>query len=336
MKRIKNAGKGNILEKVFRKIRKLWVKKLRYTLIYKFCYFSYWYSLFHQKSGQTRDLYFAARPNPGAGIGHQITNWIAGYWFAKQFEVKFAHIPFSDKEWEAFLGFYREEEKLDDLKKSGYKVVRIQEFDEENKEEYNRIRKIISSYAGKKIIFLAEQDQFYYNQIGVMCEIQKKFYHTPARNQDKIVYNKKQFNIAIHIRRGDIMEHCKKANESFSMRYQKKQYFIEALKTAMEYITTEKIAINKENIQVYIFSQGEEKDYSEFFSVPNVHFCLDMNVMDSFLHMIYADVLIMSKSGFSYEAALLNKGIKFCPNDFWHAYPNTEDWILLSEEGSMM
>lgn len=54
-----------------------------------------------------------------------------------------------------------------------------------------------------------------------------------------------------------------------------------------------------------------------------------MNSQDSFLHMVYADCLITSKSSFSYKPALLNKGIKVCPKDFWHGYPNTKDWLLI-------
>jgi hypothetical protein len=51
------------------------------------------------------DHYFAARPNAGAGIGHQLANWIAGYLWAQQFGLKYAHIPFSNSKWEYFLGF---------------------------------------------------------------------------------------------------------------------------------------------------------------------------------------------------------------------------------------
>lgn len=61
-----------------------------------------------------------------------------------------------------------------------------------------------------------------------------------------------------------------------------------------------------------------------------------MGAQASFLHMVYADALIMSKSSFSYKPALLNRGIKFCPADFWHGYPKTTDWILLDEEGDKM
>jgi hypothetical protein len=47
-----------------------------------------------------------------------------------------------------------------------------------------------------------------------------------------------------------------------------------------------------------------------------------------------ADLLITSKSSFSYKPALLSKGLKVCPKDFWHGYPDTSDWILVDEKGS--
>lgn len=85
MKRIKNAGKGRITEKIPRKLRNFWVSRLRHSCVYKYCYKSYWYYLLHNNklNASKKNLYFAARPNPGAGIGHQMANWIAGYWFAK-------------------------------------------------------------------------------------------------------------------------------------------------------------------------------------------------------------------------------------------------------------
>jgi len=41
--------------------------------------------------------YYTAVPNRGAGIGHQLANWIAGYWFACQFGLEFAHTPFASE-----------------------------------------------------------------------------------------------------------------------------------------------------------------------------------------------------------------------------------------------
>lgn len=49
--------------------------------------------------------------------------------------------------------------------------------------------------------------------------------------------------------------------------------------------------------------------------------------------MIYADLLITSKKSFSYKLALLPNGIKVVPEDFWHGYPNTDDFIKTNEKG---
>lgn len=331
-KRIKNAGKGNIIEKAKRKIRNIWVSKLRNSSLYPYCYKSFWHFLLNRKHDcrNMDNLFFSAKPNPGAGIGHQMANWIAGYWFANYFGLSFAHIPFSDEKWETFLGFYQNEKSLKTLKKEGYKIVRIPKFDENSSIECERIKKIIQSYSGEKIVFLAEQDQFYREQYGTIDIIQKKFYSAPARKNNRLIFEQSSFNLAIHVRRGDIMEMINNTNENITMRFQGNDYFVQALNTSLEYLK------GKKNIQIYLFSQGKAEDYPEFLDVPNLHFCLDMGAQDSFLHMVYADALITSKSSFSYKAALLNKGIKFCPANFWHGYPKKEDWILLDERGNRL
>ena len=58
-----------------------------------------------------------------------------------------------------------------------------------------------------------------------------------------------------------------------------------------------------------------------------------MNAQDSFLHMVNADLLITSKSSFSYKPSLLSNGIKVYQKDFWHSYPDKEDWILVENDG---
>lgn len=277
--------------------------------------------------------YFAARPNPGAGIGHQMANWIAGYWYAKQFNLNFAHIPFSSQkapfaanEWDEFLGFGKGEVGVKSLIKKGYKIVLLPCFEEQERYQMDIIRGIMGSYSDEKVIFLAEQDQFYRDQFGVIDDIQDKFYSAPARSNDRLIYKDGSFNIAIHVRRGDIMRG--QSNPNLSMRYLGNDYFINVLKNALEMLK------DNENIQIYLFSQGKEEDYPEFSVFDNLHFCLDMGAQESFLHMVYADLLITSKSSFSYKPALLNRaGLKVCPKNFWHGYPGREDWILADDEG---
>ena len=67
-----------------------------------------------------------------------------------------------------------------------------------------------------------------------------------------------------------------------------------------------------------------------------LNYCLDMRAIDSFLHMVMADALITSKSSFSYKPALLNKGLKVVPANFWHNYPTTSDWALVDDNGEFI
>jgi hypothetical protein len=315
---------------------KLWQKLVQVTKnrkIYFFLYKSYWYYLTHRKNSRknTNTGFYAAQPNVGAGIGHQMANWIAGLWFAKVFKLKFAHIPFSSESWEDFLGFGEGEPTVKALiNEYGYKKVKLPLFDETKKSQVDLIKKIINSYQDKKIIFLAEQDQFYKDQIGVMSDIQLKFYNAKTRGNDKLVYKKNTFNIAVHVRRGDIVSWQNQRQNSNFNRWQNNDYFVNVLKSTLQQLNTEK------QIKVYLFSQGEEDDFPEFKQFDNIVYCLDMSAIDSFLHMVFSDVLITSKSSFSYKPALLNKGLKIVAPDFWHGYPQTKDWVIASKEGHVL
>lgn len=323
---ITSVHSGYIWEKAKRKIRGRIVRWLYGKKVYPFLYLSYWHSLLvKSKSTDISYLFYAARPNPGAGIGHQMANWIAGYWYAKQFGLKFAHLPFASKEWERFLGFGIGEITVAELKGKGYILRRMPMFDENSHEEIEIQRRIISSYAGRKVVLVAEQDQFYRDQFGVMPNIQRKFFSAPSRKSDQLIYDKCNFNIAIHIRRGDIMSDPK--NENLKIRFLSNDYYYIVLKQILNRVNTEK------PVHIFFFSQGCSEEYPEFKEFRNLHWCFDMCAQDSFLHMVYADLLITSKSSFSYKPALLNRGIKVCPKNFWHGYPKTEDWILFDDDG---
>lgn len=304
------------------------IKIFRNTKLYPFLYLSYWHYLLHRQScSQENDTcYYSAKPNPGAGIGHQIANWIAGYWFAHLFKLKFAHSPFSTPQWENFLGFGIGEKSVSILTKEGYTIRKLPLFNEHNSKELELNKKIIQSYSGRKIVFIAEQDQFYQKQYEVINDLKRKFYNAPDRKHDHLIYKSNNYNIAIHVRRGDIMSDSN--NPGLVMRYLSNDYFEKVLEKVIKNIRTNK------PIHIYFFSQGCPSDYPEFFKFKNLHWCLDMNAQDSFLHLVYADLLITSKSSFSYKPALLNNGIKICPRLFWHGYPNSKDWILCENDGT--
>jgi hypothetical protein len=324
-----------LLKSSYKKARNnLWYKIFLFSLdkrIYFYIYPSYWHAIFCIKKACSNNIcYFSARPNSGAGIGHQISNWNAGYWFAKIFDLKFAHFPFATQEWEDFLGFGENEVLVSDLQKQGFKKIKLPLFDENKQKELDLIRKIISSYSNRRVVFMAEQDQSYHDQFGVMNDIKRKFYNSEARKKDRLLYSNDAFNIAIHIRRGDIVIGQKNKDPNLLMRWQDNEYFVNVLKNIKGIIKTDK------QIVIYLISQGRPEDFKVFEQFENIHYCLDMKPQDSFLHMVYADLIITSKSSFSYKPALLNNGIKVSPRVFWHGYPDTEDWILAEENGEFV
>ena len=313
--------------------RRIWMRlegKMRNTPYYYYIYRAFWNYKFSSKKDvllKEEDFFLTGIPSPGAGIGHQMANWISGLWWAKSFEVNYAYSAFSNSTWDSFLGFGHNQETVESLKNKGYKARRIPNFDE-NDSEIELIKNILKSYSGKKVVFLCEYNQFYMNQYGVIEDIKEMFYNAPAREKDQLVYDSNNFNIAFHVRRGDIM--LDPSHPNLAMRYIANDYFEKVLDNTLKEVKTDK------PIHIYFFSQGKESDFGEFAKYNNLHWCLDMNAQQSFLHMVYADALIISKSSFSYKPALLNNGIKVCPEKFWHGYPDDASWILADNNGDFV
>lgn len=324
-----------ISEFIFRSRRRFWNKLVEYTRekkVYPYLYRSFWHYILSKPItvGKNTSCYFAARPNLGAGIGHQLANWIAGYWFANQFGLKFAHIPFSNSKWDQFLGFGIDEKKVSELVQSGYKIRRIPLFDENNANEVNLVKAIIHSYSGRQVVFVAEQDQGYKDQFGVIADIKRKFNNAPSRRTDEVRYDPNRFNIAVHVRRTVIIDgKVIVENEAAqSLRWLSNDYYEKVLIGILENLKVTK------PVSIYLFSTGKAEDFAEFASYGDVHFCSDMDEYSTFLHLIRADLLITSKSSFSYKPALMNEAIKVCPRNFWHGYPSSNDWIMVENDGT--
>jgi hypothetical protein len=325
----------SMYEKLKRKTRGKLTDAINNTALQFKLYPSYWHYRLSKNKAAGADItgkknyHLAQQPNYDAGIGHQLANWNAGYYFSKFYKLRFAHFPFSNKKWEYLLGFGEHEaDGIAMLKDSSIKKIRLPRFNSEKQEDLALIRNIIHSYNGDKILFLLELDQGYREQCGTHTDLSEKFFSGQARKENKLFYKEDNFNIALHIRRGDIVSMKQNNSSNWEERWLHNDYYANVLKNVLSAIPS------SEKAAVYLFSQGTEKDFPEFTQFSNIHYCLDVNAYDSFLHMVYADVLISSKSSFSYKPALLSKGIKICPGDFWHAYPLSPDFILADNIGN--
>ncbi len=286
-----------------------------------------------------QEIYLSQIPNEGAGIGHQLANYNAGVYFASFYGVKYAYPGFKNKEWESFLGLGENEVSLRTLKKKGYKVFRLPYY--ENAEDQKMVRNIIASYSGQRVVFLNELDQFYKEQYGVAEYVKKKFNSAKARGNDKLIYDPERLNIAVHVRRGDINV-GNSSDSNLKKRWLDNDYFENVLENVIKKISEDDnfaALTGKKGCKpaFYIFSQGSESDFESFRRFAKdgeLHFCLDMEDKASFLHLVRADVLITSRSSFSYKPALISDGIRICPPGFWHDYPNDAHWFVADEHGA--
>jgi len=329
------------IEKNFiKKIKKLTYKKVTYhlwtyfvlqklkdTSLYFYLYRSFWHSVLNlnfNNISKNQKNYMSIDVDPGAGIGHQLANYNSAIWYAKKFNLIHAHTSFPNKKWEKLLGFNYSTICLENLLNKGYKNIRLPIFKEKDLIEISKIKKIIHSYRDQKIIFFLEYNQGYTKQYQVAEILKEKFFSSKKRSKDKLIYNIKDFNIAVHIRAGDIMNNEKLINK----RFLDINYFIKTINESLSIIKTPK------KKKIHIFSGCKLDSFSKLTNFKNIKFCHNLNQYKTFLHFVYADLLITSKSSFSYKAALISKGIKVSPKNFWHGYPyNDKKWILTSANG---
>ena len=306
------------------------LKKLKNTWIYFYLYRSFWHSVLNlnfNNISKNQKNYMSIDVDPGAGIGHQLANYNSAIWYAKKFNLIHAHTSFPNKKWEKLLGFNYSTICLENLINKDYKKIKLPIFKEGDLIEISKIEKIIHSYRDQKIIFFLEYNQGYIKQYQVAEILKEKFFSSKKRSKDKLIYNIKDFNIAVHIRVGDIMNNEKLINE----RFLDINYFIKTINKSLSIINTPK------KIIIHIFSGDKLNSFSKLTNFKNIKFCHNLNQYKTFLHFVYADLLITSKSSFSYKAALISKGIKVSPKNFWHGYPkNDKKWILTKVNGNFI
>lgn len=328
-------NKATLKNKIYRKCHFFFWSILRPGVSIRNCYPAYRHGIQFQgeipEIDQKSTVYITQVPNEGAGIGHQLANYIGGVHYAELFHVNFAYPGFKDAKWESFFGFDEGEKSIRELKKAGYKLLRLPYFDEEK--DADLIRKIIASYEGQKVILQTELDQFYQKQYEVIPYIKKKFESASARKKEVFPFDRTKTNIAVHLRRGDIVKGQSTGEVGLTKRWLSTEYFLNATKSSIKLLCEK--GVKKEDIVIHIFSQGKDSDYQAFEKLGVVEYHLDENPIDSFLKMVRSDLLIISKSSFSYKPALLADGIRVCPREFWHGYPEDEKWMITKEDGSI-
>ena len=158
---------------------------------------------------------------------------------------------------------------------------------------------------------------FYYSDsnpdayLSLMPELRKKFYANGQPPKNDLL------TVAVHLRRGDV-------TSAHSRRFTSVNTVCETVRVVKGMLEE-----RREDHILSVFSEGQESDFFELQEMGAKLF-LNVDAIWTMRQLIEADILIMSKSSFSYVAALISDGIKIY-EPFWHAPP--EPWILRNSKG---
>jgi len=155
----------------------------------------------------------------------------------------------------------------------------------------------------KDPMFLKIKELFYLNKKNPFNDKQKK----QERDQD--------LNIAIHIRRNNEVDN-KCGDTNLQQRYLPDDVFVSIIK---HFITLYGSSVR--GLHIHIYSQGPPENFKVFQDIdPRVLLHLDEDLSETFISLVFANILVISPSSMSYVAGLLSNGSVYGLS-FWHKFP---------------
>jgi hypothetical protein len=215
------------------------------------------------------------------------------------------------------------------IKKGEVKVIELPEFeihiptnDQVDDEIYKAVDAFIQQHPGPNIAFKISNNRFGDYEYSPSREWFIKAYaqareHLPI----PLMFDPKKINIAVHIRRGDLLPG--RQFSDLSSRMLPDAWYLEILNTILNH--------SPRSVAIHIYSEGKDGQYRSETGAPfswkerfqntgyEVHEHIDSDFMGTFHHLLHADVLIGSKSGMSHLAGMLGDQVKLMPQ-MWHSY----------------
>jgi hypothetical protein len=215
------------------------------------------------------------------------------------------------------------------IKRGEIKVIDLPEFEihiptnnQVDDEIYKAIDKFIQRHPDENIAFKIRNNRFGDYEYGSTRDWYMKAY-TQAREHFPIslIFDPKKINIAVHIRRGDLLPG--RQFSDLSSRMLSDAWYLEILNTILSNLPG--------SVAIHIYSEGKDGQYHSETGAPfswkehfqnsghEVHEHIDSDFMGTFHHLLHADILIGSKSGMSHLAGMLGNQVKLMPH-MWHSY----------------
>lgn len=236
------------------------------------------------------------------GAGAQALARLSTMTFARDAGFQYVHTPFNwiehnasndslwEQKWEDFFNLGKDELGIEACKQLGINIVQVDNL-------YD------IPLTTSDVLYVVSQCHKYtnffpnrYSNLG--AALIEKYTSSPKHHYPLYGVDGK-VNIAIHVRRGDVA-----SSGSTAFRYTDNAKVYALVKTVLQSLSELGLSAS-----VSLYSEGEIRDFGEM-SDLGIDFHLNECVFTTFHNLVSADLLIMSKSTFSYVAALLSKGIK--------------------------
>ena len=239
------------------------------------------------------------------GFGAQFQTIIYNILYASYYGYTYIYRPITK------IGIYKDEE----LYKNLNNYLNLDKY-------YGNIYKLnnisnIKIIPFNKVVSLIENNIDFFLTSPVLQNLKSYFWE----NKSKIkIYNNNKINIAIHIRRHN--KHDFINNELRN--YHSLEYYLSVINNLRK--------IYKENYIIHVFSQGTLEEFS-IFKCDDVELHIDTNshqddFMETFCFFVAADILLTSKSSFSYIAAYFCEGTIYYDEMF---HKPSKNWLKLSD-----
>ena len=237
---------------------------------------------------------FITNPRRSDGFGAQFQTIIISAMYAELHNLNYVYTPFSKVE----------HNYNNDPSFVGKKEWLINFLDNFERNINNSVKQV-TDY--KFMIDYFESNLVKSVQSDVLKKIKTVF---RANKNSDTWFDKRYFNIAIHVRRSNLhdigLERTSISDDLLlkTIRKLRDQYA-------------------HKNPLFHFYSQGKQR-WFKLYKARDVLFHLDESTEDTFISMVLADALVMAPSSFSYTAGILSNGtIYYIP--FWH--PPLPHWI---------
>ena len=276
-------------------------------------------------SAGAQSAYVLAIPHYTTGIGHSVMELITAVVRAQRWGLKYLHMPLREP-WEDFFSFGVNEDQYADVMARKPIIIDLPYIPfPDHPEQEGWLRDLIQGFRSEQlVVFRLFPKTSVFAQSEGSSFLRGKYMKRRIEDPIENLLEDGKVNVAIHIRRGDIMAMMKAGVGSWKERYVDLDYFVDLAKEVEDLCGRDRVCFN-------IFSQGDLADFQAFDCLSNVHYRLDYDVFASFHNLAMADVLVGSPSSFSYLPSLFSDGVKIFRSPFWHDLPDAPGWVRFED-----